>query len=187
MSKLWTVNIQINTIYFNRKSSWEKPFRNDREWQENINMTAASNSPDDQIISGNIGDFNLVVSPGDTIQWLISEVNPIHSNKTNVCMYGLIAGKHWKNNLSDITILHKDLIFPSIEHYFNSPENPDASFISLDNVNTSIPFAQVITDKFIEKVSYHINIALVNTNDIIKPEIFDYIQLDSSLLITPSL
>ncbi len=187
MSKLWTVNIQINTIYFSRKSSWEKPFRNDREWQENINMTAVSDNPDDQIISGNINDFSLSVNAGDTIQWVVSEVNPIQSNKISACMYGLIAGENWENNLSEVKVSHKNIIFSSVEHYFNGPEHPEGDFITLDCVNASIPYAQIIKSKLKEKVFYHINIALINTDDIMEPKIFDYIQLDSSFLIESSI
>jgi len=187
MGKLWTINAQINTIYFSKKSSWEKPFRNDRKWQENIYMTAVSDNPDDQIVSGSIDNFNLTVNAGDTIQWIISELNPVHSKKINICMYGLIAGENWKKNLPNIKISHNNIILSSVKHYFNSAEKPTAEFISLDFVNTSIPSIEIINKKLDEKISYNINIALVNIENIMEPEILNYMQLDSYFFITPSM
>ena len=55
MAKVWTINVQVNTLFLNGISgtgSWSNPVGASIYWRNNVRMTAVSDNPDDAITVG---------------------------------------------------------------------------------------------------------------------------------------
>lgn len=181
MSKVWTINVQVNTLHIRNLSgtgTWERPIGAGEYWRNNVRMTAVSDDPADNIVIGDGDSFALTVSKDDEIKWVVSEVNPIYKNQRSVCMYGFSQGSNWDSNLTPPNTLVTEAAFAAIQNGFNAPEQPLSQFLTTAVSDISIPQTTVRAGAQNSSVSYYMRLLLIDTSNLTNPTILKYVQVD---------
>ncbi len=186
MAKVWTINVQVNTLFLNSISgsgSWNSPVGSGTYWRNNVRMTAVSDNPDDAITVGDGDSFQLTVGKDDKIRWVVSEVNPVYNNHRSVCMYGFSQGSNWDANLTPPNTVITEAAFSSILNGFNAPEQPGGNFLKASTSDISIPETTVRASAENSDISYYMRLLLLDISDIHSPKILKFLQVDPTIKI----
>ncbi|AOT10915.1 hypothetical protein [Pseudoalteromonas luteoviolacea] len=186
MAKVWTINVQVNTLYMSQLSgtgTWENPIGRGQYFNDNVRMTAVSNDPSDNVHVGNDNDFVLTVGADDQIRWQISEMNPIFGNHRSVVMYGFAKGDNWDNNLTPPGLDPVEVTSAVLLNGFDATSQPSGEFLRTDNVDSSVPHTTVRAKAKSATINYHMKVLLLDTSDIENPTISKYIQIDPKISI----
>jgi len=182
MSKVWTINVQVNTLFLSNlagKGTWENPIGGEKYFYDDVRMSAVSNDSNDKIIVGNDKDFALTVGKDDQINWIVSEVNPIYKNKRSVCMYGFAQGNDWDKSLTPPNTVVTETAFAALQNGFNAQYEPSGErFVTTSTSDISIPQTTVRSGAVDSSITYHMKLLLLDISNINEPSILKYIKID---------
>ncbi|QFY43676.1 hypothetical protein F6R98_14445 [Candidatus Methylospira mobilis] len=186
MSKIWTINVQVNTLYFKQQTAvgtWEQPVGGNMYWRNNVRMAAVSDNPADAISIGDGDSFSLQVGKDDTIKWIVSEVNPIYTNYRSMSMYGFDTGSNWNDNLTPPNTIITELEVAAVKTGFNAAKQPAERWIDASTIDISIPQTTVRAKAKNASISYLMKLVLIDVSDINNPRPINFFRIDPTIVI----
>lgn len=181
MATTWTINVQVNTRYLYNlpeSGSWENPTGGGQYFKDNVRMTAVNSEDGGKVYIGDGDSFSLNVGADDEIQWVVTEINPLFRNRRSVCMYGFAKGDNWDANLTNPSATAQQEGFVSMLHGFNAPSEPTGLYLHASEADVSVPTTTVKARAQSGPVTYYMKLLLVNMQNLNKPEVLKYIQID---------
>jgi len=184
MSKIWTINVQIDTRYaekFSGKGSWENPLGTGEYWGDHVRMTAINNENRD-IIVGNDKNFSLSVKAEDTIRWVISEIDPLYSNHLSMCMYGFNTDNDkWNDFFHSPSIIENSMAVTAVTKVGIGGPEPTGDFLTTTLADISYPQTIARVGSAEGEVKYYMQFLLVDISNAKNPQILKYLQVDPLL------
>lgn len=184
MSKIWTINVQIDTRYalkWSGKGSWDSPLGSHEYWGDHVRMTAVNDKNNDVIV-GNDRDFSLSVNQEDEIRWIVSEIDPLFSNHLSMCMYGFkTADSTWQDYFHNPSIIENSMAITATTKIAIGGEEPTGDFLKTTLADISYPQTIARVGSTGGEVNYHMKFLLVDISNPESPEIMKYLQVDPVL------
>ena len=185
MAKTWIINVQINTQFvegLKGMGTWKRPIKARVNRSNNVRMAAVSDDLADGIVTGTVDNLTLNVRKGDTIKWIVSEVNSNYLNYRSVVMYDFCKGGKWGPNggrSASITSNVARVGFTVIHNCFNAENEPQDKYLEYSSSQILIP--EITVRKKVSKSKYHIRLLLVNIGDSQKPIVMKYLEVTPSI------